>query len=493
MTRRLGPLLATTWLGLLAISAATASWLPIDPNRFDSLARLSAPSWHHPFGTTRLGEDLFALCVHVAVVVGVGAALLAALIGLPLGLTAGYLGGRADATISLVVDAALALPAFIVSVVLVTAFGASVMSVIVVIGLVSAPFVARVSRSAARALADRDFVIVARSLGARPARIMWVELRPNLVAPMASLLALVSGAAILVEGGLSYVGLGVPLGNASWGRLIAGGREELATAWWWSLIPSLLFFFTVLAVNVLADHWQGARLRRPRERSVGRPSGVIIGTVLDEALVVSNLTVSLAAHPDQPIVSNFDLCVRRGELVALVGPSGVGKTTIARAICGVLDNAMVGTGSIQTAETRGHRAALVMQEPRRSLNPVTRIGRQIAEPARVHLGLSRSEAWARAEELLTLVGVSEPSRRMRSYAHELSGGQCQRVAIALALASEPGVLIADEPTASLDPLATRATFDLFDTVRRETGVAILVITHDMASARLRADRIVELR
>jgi ABC-type dipeptide/oligopeptide/nickel transport system ATPase component len=134
----------------------------------------------------------------------------------------------------------------------------------------------------------------------------------------------------------------------------------------------------------------------------------------------------------------------------------------------------------------------VMQEPRRSLNPVARIGRQIAEPARVHLGLSRSEAWARAEELLILVGLSDPGRRLRSYAHELSGGQCQRVAIALALACAPGVLIADEPTASLDPVATRAIFDLFDNVRRETGVAILVITHDLASARLRADRIVEL-
>jgi ABC-type dipeptide/oligopeptide/nickel transport system ATPase subunit len=431
------------------------------------------------------------------VLVGIGGTLFAALIGLPLGLAAGYLGGRTDAMISLLLDAALALPAFIVAVVLVTAFGASVMSVIVVVGLLLAPFTARVSRSATRALAERDFVIVARSLGARPARIMWVELRPNLVAPMTSLLALVSGAAILVEGGLSYVGLGVPLGNASWGRLIAGGREELARAWWWSLVPSLLFFFTVLAVNVLADHWQGARLLRPREKSLGRASGLIVGSVVvrgvvDEALVVSNLTVSLTAQLDRPIVRNFDLSVRRGELVALVGPSGVGKTTIARAICGVLDNAMVATGSIHTAETSGHRAALVMQEPRRSLNPVARIGRQIAEPARVHLGLSRSEAWARAEELLILVGLSDPGRRLRSYAHELSGGQCQRVAIALALACAPGVLIADEPTASLDPVATRAIFDLFDNVRRETGVAILVITHDLASARLRADRIVEL-
>ena len=509
MRDRIGAWSAASWIALLTFAALTASWLPIDPNRFDPRARLAAPNWNHPFGTTRLGEDLFAQCVHgsrVTLLVGLGAPLVAALIGLPLGMSAGFLGGRVDQAISLLLDAALSMPTFIVAVVLVTSLGATIGTVIVVVGIISSPFVARVSRSATRAISDRDFVTAARSLGATSGRVIWVELRPNLTAPIGSLLALVGGAAVLVEGGLSYVGLGVPLENASWGRLVASGRDELATAWWWSLLPSLLFFLTILSVNVIGDRWQRGpvhpihpihpihRVRRRATRQIERGS-LVTGHLDDAALLVSNLTISLRSPkggPGREIVSNFDVQLAPGELVALVGPSGVGKTTVARAICGALDDAMVATGSVQTTRSRGHHAALIMQEPRRSLNPVSRVGHQIAEAARVHLGLSRRDAHELARHLLTLVAIDDPDRRMRCYPHELSGGQCQRIAIALALASEPGVLIADEPTASLDPVATRNVYNLFDSVRQRTGVAILVITHDLASARQRADRIIAM-
>jgi peptide/nickel transport system permease protein len=491
---------ATAWLGLLLFCALSASWLPVDPTDFDVTSRLKPPNWQHLFGTTRLGEDIFAQCIHgtrVTLLVGVGAPLVAAIIGLPLGVVAGFLGGRVDFIVSLLLDTALAMPAFIVSIVLVTAFGASIATVIAVVGIISAPFVARVSRTAARAIADRPYVMSARSLGATSARIMWVDLRPNLASPIASLLILVGGAAVLVEGGLSYIGLGVPLENASWGRLVASGRSELATAWWWSFIPSLLFFVTVLSVNVLSDRWQRSSLPLPQSARARRSGfdSVARGQTSNAALIVSGLAVSVSSSTSASspqLVRSFSIRIDTGELVALVGPSGTGKTTIARAVCGVLDDRMVATGAIETAHTGGRSTALIMQEPRRSLDPVTRIGSQIAEPARVHCGLSRRDAQARAMELLALVGIDDPARRMRCYPHDLSGGQCQRVAIALALACEPAVLVADEPTASLDPIATKMMFDVFDEVRRRTGVAILVITHDIASARTRADRLVEI-
>ena len=178
--------------------------------------------------------------------------------------------------------------------------------------------------------------------------------------------------------------------------------------------------------------------------------------------------------------------------VALVGESGSGKSVTAMSIVNLLPDNAERSGRIlfdgrdllqaSTAELRalrGRAIACVFQDPMGSLNPVFTVGAQIAEPLRLHLGLSRRAALARAEELLAEVGLPEPKRRLSAYPHELSGGQQQRVMIAMALACEPRLLIADEPTTALDVTVQRQILELLAGLVAERGMALILISHDL--------------
>ena len=179
-------------------------------------------------------------------------------------------------------------------------------------------------------------------------------------------------------------------------------------------------------------------------------------------------------------VDGVDLVVRPGRLTALVGESGSGKTMLARTILGlsrrrplpdVPGRVLYGGQDLLRLDDstmqriRGRRIAMVFQDPMTSLDPVLRIGRQLTEPMRLHLGLDRDAARVRSLELLRSVGVPDPARRMRAYPHELSGGLRQRVAIAIALSCDPDVLIADEPTSALDVTIQAQLLDLLDRLR----------------------------
>ena len=192
-----------------------------------------------------------------------------------------------------------------------------------------------------------------------------------------------------------------------------------------------------------------------------------------------------------------------GETLALVGESGSGKSVTAFALLGLLDAAGQVTGGRAMLEgvdlasatpkvmagIRGRRAAMIFQNPRAALNPIRTIGRQIADVIRRHEGAGRRQAAARAVEMLRAVGIPDPQRRAGAYPFELSGGMCQRVVIAIAVSARPALLIADEPTTGLDVTTQAVVMDLIETLAAETGMATLLITHDLALASERADRI----
>jgi peptide/nickel transport system ATP-binding protein len=219
-------------------------------------------------------------------------------------------------------------------------------------------------------------------------------------------------------------------------------------------------------------------------------------------LTIRDLRVSF---PGIAAVAGVDLAVRRGEVVALVGESGSGKTMIARSVLGLLPESATATGSVELAGTevvgageaeldalRGTRAAMVFQEPQTALNPVRTVGWQLAEALRAHGVRSRRAARERAAELLELVGIPEPRRRLRYYPHQLSGGQKQRVVIALALSGEPDLLLADEPTTALDVTVQAQILALLADLRDRLGVAVLLVTHNMGVVAELADRVVVL-
>ena len=196
--------------------------------------------------------------------------------------------------------------------------------------------------------------------------------------------------------------------------------------------------------------------------------------------------------------------VRRGETVAIVGESGSGKSVTALAVMGLISKpgriaagdvrfqgrSLVGLPERDYRALRGNDIAMIFQDPLLSLNPAFRVGAQIAEAVRAHSEVSRDVAWKRAEDLLGLVGIPSPSERVRAYPHELSGGMRQRVMIAMAIANDPTLLIADEPTTALDVTIQAQVLDVLKAAQHETDAALLLITHDLGIVAGLADRVV---
>ncbi|MGC4933416.1 dipeptide ABC transporter ATP-binding protein [Gordonia sp. DT30] len=224
-------------------------------------------------------------------------------------------------------------------------------------------------------------------------------------------------------------------------------------------------------------------------------------TTAQPALEVDSLRITFDFP--RPAVSDISLRVDRGEIVALVGESGSGKTMTARAAIGLLPESARATGSVKVdgAEVlnqdekvlntiRGARVAMIFQEPQTALNPVQTVGWQLRQALRTHRKISRRDAARRAVELLTLVEIPQPERRVDHYPHQLSGGQKQRVVIALALANDPALLLADEPTTALDVSVQREILDLLVRLRDRTDAAILLITHNLGVVADIADRVV---
>lgn len=225
-------------------------------------------------------------------------------------------------------------------------------------------------------------------------------------------------------------------------------------------------------------------------------------------LAVDDLAISyVTRHGQQSALHGVTFEVGRGQVVALVGESGSGKTTTAQAVIGLLaDNGHRDRGRISLAgteltsmsekamrEVRGRRIGLVPQDPNNSLNPVRTIGDSLAEVLTIHRWGSKQAVRAKVLELLAKVGIDQPELRTGQYPHELSGGMKQRVLIASAIALEPDLVIADEPTSALDVTVQRLILDLIDDLRRETGAAVLLVTHDLGVAKERADRVVVMR
>ena len=219
-------------------------------------------------------------------------------------------------------------------------------------------------------------------------------------------------------------------------------------------------------------------------------------------LAVEGLNVRIASENGAfDVVSDMALSVAAGETVCIVGESGCGKSMTALALLRLLpEAASVAAGKIeidgkdflamgqhQVEDYRGEKIAMIFQEPLTALNPVLTIGEQIAEGVRQHRKVGKKQAWARAVEVLKLVQMPDPARRATQYPHELSGGMRQRAMIAMAMACNPKILIADEPTTALDVTIQAQIFELMDRLKKEHGTAIMLITHGMGAVAELAD------
>jgi oligopeptide/dipeptide ABC transporter ATP-binding protein len=224
----------------------------------------------------------------------------------------------------------------------------------------------------------------------------------------------------------------------------------------------------------------------------------------DILLQVRDLRTSFYTHDGiVKAVDGVSFEVRRGEVLGLVGESGCGKSVTSLSILrlvappGKIDGGeilfegrnLLDLNTSEMTQMRGDRISMIFQQPTSSLNPVFKVGDQIAEVLQIHQGLSKKEGRERAIELMAQVGISDPQRRVKAYPHEMSGGMAQRVMIAMALASKPDLLIADEPTTALDVTIQAQILDLMRNLQQEYSAAIILITHDLGVVAEMADRI----
>jgi peptide/nickel transport system permease protein len=255
----LGVLAAIVLVGLFAPLIA-----PYDPAAQPDIVALKdlGPSWLHPFGTDPYSRDVMSRVIYgarLSLFIGFLATLVSLTLGVAYGAVAGYAGGLTDSIMMRILDAFLAIPRLLLLVAILAAWPQlSVGALILFLGLTGWFGVSRLVRGQVLALKHAEFVTAARALGASRRRILWRHLLPNLVSPIVVAATIGVAHVIVLEAGLSYLGIGVPQPEASWGNIIRDGSDQVATLWWMSLFPGLMMVLTVMTLNVLAESMRGA-------------------------------------------------------------------------------------------------------------------------------------------------------------------------------------------------------------------------------------------
>ena len=500
--------LAVGWIGVLTAAALLAPILPLrDPDelgiRTTEIARFESPGWNAWFGGDEQGKDLFSNVVwgaRPALLLAGLVTVIGATIGAILGIAAAYLKGRVDAGVMFLVDVLLAFPALILLVAITGTLGNSLWILAAALIVVSIPAYTRIVRGATLRIVEEGYIEAARSLGAGRARVIFREIVPNILMPLASFACLGFALVIATEGALAFVGLSVD--QTTWGSLIVEGSRSIEDASHLALLPATALFLTILSFNLIGEALRGSsgrhrRLVTPQLDDPFAP-GAPAPDRSSALLSIRSLTTVLPTPAGEvTAVDDVSLDVLPGRSVGLVGESGSGKTMLIRSILGtfpvpgvaragqvVFDNAdLLSISDKERQAILGSEIGVVSQNPLTALNPVRTIQAQLIEPMRVHGALPKAQAISRATDLLGEVGIAEPRRRLGQYPHELSGGMRQRVTIAIALANEPRLLLADEPTTALDVTIQHQILSLLAKLAADHHMALLLVTHDQALVR----------
>jgi peptide/nickel transport system permease protein len=524
-TRRPLGVSGAAWLALIVFGAIFASVIePYDPQSQDLTSPLSGPTMSHLLGTDQLGRDVLSQLLSGArpTLVGVAAALIAwLLVGVTLGVVSGYARGAIDTVISRIADLLLCLPVLVILLVVFSVFPNSLIGPMAILGVVASAGLIRVVRSVTLAVRQELYIRAAQVAGLSHPRIVARHVLPRIASTVIVQAALFAGVALITESGLAFLGFGIVLPNPSWGGLIQEASEALARSSW-LLVPSggilgLTVVAFVLVGNAIRDtsteSWSAPQLatrHAARARSsvtqapdVPEPQPTA-GRADDVLLAVEHLWVEFTSHHScTPVVSDLSFVIRRGETLAVLGESGCGKTITALAVIALLPPGGRRAGGRvlldgqdltaltprELAATRGRRIGYIAQDPMVSLDPTFAVGSQIAEAVRRHTSCSRAIARRRAVELLDSVNITEPAGTADRYPHQLSGGMLQRCVTALALAGDPELLIADEPTTALDVTTQAEVLALLRRLQQERGMALLLVTHDWGVVASVADRV----
>lgn len=457
----------------------------------------------HWLGTDQLGRDVLSrtlVAAQLSMVLAVLAALTSVAVGTVAGIGLVMAPRRVRAAGLRMVDALQAFPAILLAIVIAAILDPGAVTALVAIGLASAPGVARLTSNVAGSEIERDHVKNAQVVGVSGTRIFLRYLLPPVLRSLGITATYDVGLNLVSLASLSFLGLGIQLPQYDWGRLLKDGITAINLNVWTAIAPALAItvagaLFAALG-EVLSRRGsrtssasRGSRVRTPQPVAADEARGE---TATDDVVVVDGLTVRYPGAAG-PAVDDVGITVRKGEIVGIIGESGSGKSTLAFALAHLLSPGTSMTARRATVvgadvmnggrhaidEAFRHEVAVVFQEPMSSLNPTMAIGRQLTESLRVGGRTRRQAARQRALDVLGEVRVTHPALRLVQRPFELSGGMRQRVLIAMAVACRPRLLVADEPTTALDATVQAQIMALLTGIVRETGAALLLISHDL--------------
>ena len=502
----------------------------------------------HPvfiLGADNLGRDLFSRIVYgsrISLTIGFAASAVSLLLAVLLGGLAGFYGGAADWSLMRLAEFFMLIPSLYLILFLrsllhtQTDSGTSYALITLILAFVGWPSSARTIRGMVHAIKREDFILNARLEGIPPAVIIFGHIIPQTASLLIVSVALSVPGFIMSETTLSYLGLGISDPAVSWGSLINRNISTLSNLqnYPWLLAPVLLLLTVTLAFNFLGDAlrdyfdpyhavFAGKKFRQKKAQAFGEisrtaPSAFDISAADDaesahpEArnfLSVENLSVTFTVFRegkriDVYAVRGVSFSMQRGEVLGIVGESGSGKSVTVSAIPDLLPQNAFRSGRVYFEGTelsapgekemrafRGKKIGMIFQEPALSFDPLQTVGSVFFEALRtIDKSCTKDAAYEKAEALLKEVGLPDPRKRLASYPHQFSGGQLQRIGIALALAQGCELLIADEPTTALDVTIQAQIVSLLVRLQKERGLSVIFISHNIDIVSRIADRII---
>jgi peptide/nickel transport system permease protein len=531
---------ACLWFLLAFVAlACVAPVLPLrPPDEPDALRRFAPPSLAlfedgrigSLLGCDALGRCMLSRAIHglsVSLLAAAAAAAVSLLIGVSAGVLAGYRAGRTDLAVMRLVDVLDSVPLVFV-VIFVQSFlrgmrggdhapGAQIWIFFATLGAVTWLTMARLVRAQALQLREQGFVEAARALGASDWWIVRRHVLPNLGPVILVALTLTIPRILLFESFLSFLGLGVEAPRVSLGGLARSGIDSVSAVLvrpWMIATPAVALGALLLCVNVLGDAVRDAFDPKAHGRGADAPAASASEVVpaaepappprAGALLSVRDLEVRFP-QPDGAFraVRGASFDVMPGEALAIIGESGSGKSAALLGMLGLLPRSaqvsahevrfagvdLLALGDRARRRVLGDRIALVPQDPIGALAPHLTVGFQVAEAIRAHRRTSAAAARARVAELFEELLIPEPARRLSAYPHELSGGLAQRVLIAMALALEPDLVVADEPTTALDVTVQKEILRLLARAVKSRGCALVIVSHDLGVVAGLADRV----
>lgn len=471
------------------------------------------PSPEHWLGTDGFGRDVLArslVATQLTLIMTAITTVLSVLGGIVIG-TVIWLAPRAVRDLVLrVVEAAVAYPNLIFALIIAAILGQGTFSAVMAIAISSIPAFARLTANMAASISHRDYVTMARLQGVSGIRVISRHLLPNMAEPLLILTATVFATTLMDLSSLSFVGLGVQSPEYDFGRLLNEGLFNIYSQPMQAVGPAVMITITGLAAMLIGDGLaaasdpRGGRKFRIGSRIANRSTGRVTAPASagEDLVLVENLRIRAASGAE--LVKGVSLRLRTGEVLGLVGESGSGKSLTAMAIAGLLPSELTVTADVLRvgdldilAGASPRRLAteigLVYQDPGTTFNPALRMGSQLTEVSRVHLGLSGKDARKRMIQALAEIRVSKPQVRMRQHPHELSGGMLQRAKIASSLVTDPRLIIADEPTTALDVTVQADVLRQFRAINRDRGTALLFISHDLGVVQALCDTVLVMK